>query len=70
MDYSKDETTEEERLELVYKALGISMSDADKPSDETLNLANEYIKGNITLEELQQKVIMKYKNVEKEDENN
>ena len=70
MNYVKDETTEEERLELVYKALGISMSDADKPSDETLNLANEYIKGNITLEELQQKVIMKYKNVEKEDENN
>ena len=47
MNYVKDETTEEERLELVYKALGISMSDADKPSDETLNLANEYIKGNI-----------------------
>ena len=66
MNYLISETTKEERTELVYKALGISMSDADKPSDEALALAKEYIDGNMELEEIQKKVIDMYKSKESE----
>lgn len=60
MDYSINKTTQEERKELIKKALAISMSGADIPSDEVLTLAKEYIEGKIELEELQNKVINKY----------
>ena len=45
MDYSIKNTTIEERKELVKKALGISMSGADIPTDDTLKLAKMYIEG-------------------------
>lgn len=60
MDYSVNKTTIEERKELVKKALGISISGADVPTDETLALAKQYIEGKIELKELQEKVINKY----------
>lgn len=60
MDYSVNKTTIEERKELVKKALGISISGADVPTDETLALAKKYIEGKIELKELQEKVINKY----------
>ena len=60
MDYSINKTTIEERKELVKKALGISISGADVPTDETLALAKQYIEGKIELKELQEKVINKY----------
>ena len=66
MNYLVNETTKEERMELVYKALGISMSDAQAPSKETMALVNEYIEGNIELEELQQLVIKMYTNKKEE----
>ncbi len=60
MDYSIKNSTVEQRKELVKKALGISMSGADVPTDDTLKLARQYIEGKIELKELQEKVINKY----------
>lgn len=60
MDYSINKTTVQERKELVKKALGISISGSDVPTDETLALAKQYIEGKIELKDLQQKVIEKY----------
>ncbi len=60
MEYPINETTRKDRIKLVKKALAISMSGTDIPTDETLNLTKEYIDGKIELEELQKKVIDKY----------
>jgi hypothetical protein len=60
MDYSINKTTMEQRKELVKKALGISISGSDIPTDETLALAKKYIEGKIELKELQEQVINKY----------
>ena len=65
MKYLIDETTKEERLELVYKALGISMSDAPAPSKEAMNLVNQYIEGNMELEEVQKRIVDMYKGEDK-----
>ena len=45
--YLISETTREERKDIVKKALGISLLGADKPSDDVLNLAKQYIDGKI-----------------------
>lgn len=55
-----DKTKEEKEL-IVRKALAISESDALEPTEETLALVEEYIEGNMTIEEIQQIVIDKYK---------
>lgn len=60
MEYSVDKTTRKDRIKLVKKALAISVSGADVPTDETLNLTKDYVDGKIELEELQQKIIDKY----------
>ena len=60
MDYSINKITIEQRKELVKKALGISISGSDIPTDETLALAKKYIEGKIELKELQEQVIKKY----------
>lgn len=60
MDYSINKTTIKQRKELVKKALGISISGSDIPTDETLALAKKYIEGKMELKELQEKVINKY----------
>ena len=60
MDYSVKNTNKEQRRDLVKKALTISISGADVPTDETLNLTKDYVDGKIELEELQQKIIDKY----------
>lgn len=61
MKYLINETTREERELIVEKALAISLSGAKKPSQKTLDLVNEYIDGNIELEEVQKQVIELYK---------
>lgn len=61
MEYSVDKTTRKERIKLVKKALAISISGADVPTDETLNITKDYVDGKIELEELQKKIIDKYK---------
>ena len=60
MEYSVDKTTRKDRIKLVKKALAISISGADVPTVETLNLTKDYVDGKIELEELQQKIIDKY----------
>ena len=60
MEYSVNKTTRKDRIKLVKKALAISISGADVPTDETLNLTKDYVDGKIELEELQQKIIDKY----------
>ena len=60
MEYSVDKTTRKDRIKLVKKALAISISGEDVPTDETLNLTKDYVDGKIELEELQQKIIDKY----------
>ena len=60
MNYLIKDTTREERQALVEKALMISLSGADKPSEEVIELAYEYIDGKKELEEIQKEVIQKY----------
>lgn len=60
MDYLIKNTTEEERRNLVYKALGISLSGAEKPSDKALYLANLYIKGQMELKDIQKLIVKEY----------
>ena len=64
MKYLISETTREERELIVKKALAISLSGADKPTEEVLNLANDYIEGRKELEEIKEIVINKYKEVD------
>ena len=61
MKYLISETTKEERLKIVYKALGISMSDAQAPSKEAMDIVNQYIEGNMELEEVQKRIVDMYK---------
>lgn len=60
--YLISETTKEERKDIVKKALGISLLGADRPSDDVLDLAKQYIDGKIEIEEIQKKVLEKYTN--------
>ena len=53
MDYSVKNTNKEQRKDLVKKALAISISGADVPTKETIELAKKYIDGSIELEDLQ-----------------
>ena len=64
-----EETTKEERIEQANKALAISLSGAEPPTKETLELVNQYIEGNVTLEQVQQAVINKYTHPEGDDSN-
>ena len=61
MGYLIKDTTEEERRLIVNKALSISLSDANTPSKEVLQLAKEYIDGKKELSEVQKIVLQKYK---------
>ena len=56
-----DTKSREENELMVKKALAISESDALEPTEETLALVEEYIEGNMTIEEIQKIVIDKYK---------
>lgn len=67
MKYLISETTREERIQMVKKALAISMSDAIAPSEEAMQLVDEYIDGRIELEEVQKIIINKYRKNNKEE---
>lgn len=64
MKYLIKDTTREERKALVEKALMISLSGAEKPSDDVIKLVYEYINGEKELEEIQKIIIQKYTNKE------
>lgn len=61
MDYLIKNTTKNQRAEIIKKALAISMSGADIPTDETLKIAKEYIDGITELEDVQKKIVNLYK---------
>ena len=61
MDYLIKNTTKKERIEIIKKALGISMPGTDIPTDESLNIAKEYIDGITELEDVQKKIINLHK---------
>ena len=67
MSYLIKDTTQEERRLIVNKALSISLSGADVPSKEVLELAKEYIDGKKELNEIQKIVLQKYKGVKNND---
>lgn len=67
MKYLISETTREERNQIVKKALAISMSDAIAPSEEAMQLVDEYIDGRMELEVVQKIIINKYKKNNKEE---
>lgn len=58
--YLVSETTREERKEIIKSALGISLLGAKMPSNDVLELAKQYIDGNIEIDELQKRVLEKY----------
>lgn len=61
MNYLIKNTTKKERIEIIKKALGISMSGTDIPTDEALKIAKEYIDGITELEDVQKKIINLHK---------
>lgn len=61
MKYLISETTREEREQIVEKALAISLTGADAPSEETLMLVQSYIDGDIELDEIKKILVNKYK---------
>lgn len=58
--YLVSETTKEERKEIVRNALGLTLLGTKMPSDETLNLAKEYIDGKIEISDIQKATLKKY----------
>ena len=63
MSYLIKDTTKEERKKLAKKALAISIGSDEMPSMEAIELVKEYIEGRMELEEVQKKVIERYKNI-------
>ena len=63
MDYSIKNTTKKQREELVKKALAISVSGADAPTEEATKLVREYIDGKKELEVVQKEIIAMYKKI-------
>lgn len=61
MDYLIKNTTKQQRAEILKKALSISISGADFPTDEALLIAKEYLDGITELEDVQKKIINMYK---------
>lgn len=59
--YSVKETTRVEREKIANDALAISILDAPEPTENTKELVNEYINGNIEIKEVLQKTIAHYK---------
>ena len=61
MSYLIKDTTKEQRKELVKKAYAISLASGEEPTDETLEMFKEYVDGKTELEEIQKKIINKYR---------
>ena len=61
MEYLIKDTTQEQRKKIAKDALAVAIGSNEMPSKETINLVKEYVKGNMELEEVQKKVIERYK---------
>ena len=63
MSYLIKDTTHEERKKIAKSALAISVGSNEIPSKETINLVKQYIDGKMELEDVQKKVIERYKKI-------
>ena len=63
MSYLIKDTTREERKKIAKNALAISIGSNEMPSKETIELVKEYVDGKTELEEVQKKVIERYKKI-------
>ena len=61
MSYLIKDTSKEERKKIAKNAFGISIASNEIPSKEVIELVKQYINGNMELEEVQKKVIEKYR---------
>lgn len=59
--YLISETTRVQREKIANDALALSTLDAPKPSADTLELVNEYVKGNMEINDVLQKTIERYR---------
>ena len=62
--YSIENTTKVQREKIANEALGISLLDADMPSETVLQMVDEYIDGHKEIDEVLAMVIDKYRIVE------
>jgi hypothetical protein len=60
-DYSVQGTTKLQREKYMNDAIAISTLDAPEPSEETMNLMNEYVNGNLEISEVLEMIIARYK---------
>ncbi len=61
MSYLIKDTSREERKKIAKNAFGISIASNEMPSNEVIKLVKQYIDGNMELEDVQKKVIEKYR---------
>lgn len=61
MSYLIKDTSKEERKKIAKEALAISVASGKMPSKETIDLVKEYINSKMELEEVQKRIIEKYK---------
>ena len=61
MDYLIKNTTKSQREEIVKKALAISVSGADAPTEKATMIVRQYIDGKKELKEIQEEIIAMYK---------
>ena len=61
MDLSINNTTREQRKEIVKNALAISITGTDFPSDTALAIVKEYVDGITEIEDVQKKIIALHK---------
>ncbi len=63
MSFLIKDTTREERKKIAKSALAISVGSNESPSKETIDLVKQYVDGKMELEDVQKKVIERYKKV-------
>lgn len=61
MSYLIKDTSKEERKKIAKNAFGISIASNEMPSKEVIELVKQYIDGKMELEDVQKKVIEKYR---------
>ncbi len=61
MNYLIKDTSKEERKKIAKNAFGISIASNEMPSKEVIDLVKQYIDGKMELEDVQKKVIEKYR---------
>lgn len=60
-EFTIKKTTKEERQAYADNAIALSTLDSPEPTSETKDLINEYVKGNMELEDVKNSVIDRYK---------